>query len=72
METEDFPCPKCSQLNIANRTTCKDCGADLSVALAGIEPIEKVAGRRSTLILYFIMAVSYPRNNNSRSGAQGV
>ncbi len=58
MGTEDFPCPKCSQYNTANRTTCKDCGIDLKQVSHSITHIEKVAGKRSSLILNFIIAVA--------------
>ena len=36
-----FQCPECSQLNTTRRLTCKNCGIDLKLALAGIEPMKK-------------------------------
>ena len=36
-----FQCPKCSQLNTIRRFTCKNCGANFEVALAGIESMDK-------------------------------
>jgi len=46
-----FQCPQCSQLNTTRRFTCKNCGANFEVALAGIEPIEETTG--SALALFF-------------------
>ena len=46
-----FQCPQCSQLNTTRRLTCKNCGANFEVALAGIEPIEETTG--SALALFF-------------------
>ena len=57
MGTEDFPCPKCSQLNIANRTTCKNCGADLRWAVPYNIPKQKVAERRSALTTVIISVI---------------
>jgi len=36
-----FQCPQCSQINTTRRFTCKNCGANFEVALAGIEPMDK-------------------------------
>ena len=41
MGTEVFPCPQCSQLNTTRRTTCKNCGTDLTQSLVGNYPLEK-------------------------------
>ncbi len=53
METYDFPCPKCSQLNTTNWTTCKNCGANLQQFLDSIN-----AKNRPTLILDIIVIVA--------------
>jgi hypothetical protein len=47
-----FQCPKCSQLNTTRRFTCKNCGTNFEVALAGIEPMVKTT-RGSTFALIF-------------------
>ena len=47
-----FECPQCSQLNTTRRLTCKNCGTNFEVALAGIEPMEKTT-RGSTFALIF-------------------
>ena len=47
-----FQCPKCSQLNTTRRFTCKNCGTNFEVALAGIEPMEK-STRGSAFALIF-------------------
>jgi hypothetical protein len=52
MEETVFQCPKCSQLNTTRRFTCKNCGTNFEVALAGIEPMEKTT-RGSTFALIF-------------------
>jgi hypothetical protein len=41
MVAEVFQCPECLQLNTTRRLTCKNCGIDLKLALAGIEPMKK-------------------------------
>jgi hypothetical protein len=51
MGTEDFACPKCSQVNTANQTTCKNCGADLKQILGGSKHKEKTTRAYPTLIL---------------------
>ena len=58
MAAKDYPCPKCSKPNTTKQTTCKNCGADLEQVLDGSKHKEKVAGRSSTLILNFIIAVA--------------
>ena len=58
MVAEDFPCPKCSHLNTTRSIACKNCGAHLKQASHNIKHIEKVSGRRSTLILNFIVVVA--------------
>ena len=47
-----FQCPQCSQLNTTRRLTCKNCGTNFEVALAGIEPMEKTT-TGSALALFF-------------------
>ena len=47
-----FQCPQCSQINTTRRFTCKNCGANFEVALAGIEPMEKTT-RGSAFALIF-------------------
>jgi hypothetical protein len=58
MAANVFECPECSQLITTNRKTCKGCGAGLKQVSHSITHIEKVAGRHSTLILNFIIAVA--------------
>ncbi len=58
MAAEAFPCLKCSQLNTIGQTTCKNCGAGFKQVSHSITHMEKVAGRRSTLILNFIIVVA--------------
>ncbi len=53
MGSEAFHCPKCSQLNTTNWTTCKNCGANLQQVLDSIN-----AKNRSTLILDIIVIVA--------------
>jgi len=53
MGSEIFPCPKCSQLNTTNWTTCKNCGANLQQVLDSIN-----AKNRSTLLLDIIVIVA--------------
>ena len=80
MGTEDFPCPKCSQLNTIGQTTCKNCGADLKQVLNGSKHKEKTAGGSPTLILgiiaiviilgvvaFFVMSYN-PTHSRHRSG----
>ena len=57
MGKDDFPCPKCSQLNTTNQTICKNCGADLTQALDNIKHIEKVTGKRYSRIIDIIILV---------------
>ncbi len=80
MGAEDFHCPKCSQLNAANRTTCKECGADLRWAVPYNIPMKKTT--RSIIIKVFavfaifliIALIKYPPGNDDPrlSAARGI
>ena len=77
MGTEDFACPKCSQVNTANQTTCKNCGADLKQILGGSKHKEKTTRAYPTLILgtiavailgviAFYVMVLFPNSSHSQ------
>ncbi len=59
MGTEDFHCPKCSQLNTINHTICENCGEDLKQALDSIKHVEKVARNRTTRIRDIIVVTVF-------------
>jgi len=58
MEATVFQCPQCSQLNTTRRFTCKNCGTNFEVALAGIEPIEETTGSALALFFKVIFAIA--------------